>query len=126
MTTDEGLQAYVAAVRGLLAHGGFERTGNTADAKKWDIEHISAFLDAHDRPDARHTVHIAGSKGKGSTATMVEAILRAAGGHTLLEVSPDLHQARERISIDGDHIGYADFAAIAERLPRTPLPGELP
>jgi len=116
MTTDEGLQAYVGAVRRLLAHGGYERTGNTADAKKWDIDHIRAFLDAQGRPDRRHTVHIAGSKGKGSTATMVEAMLRAAGAHTLLEVSPDLHQARERISIDGAHIGYAEFAATAERL----------
>ena len=116
MTTDEGLQAYIASVRRLLAHGGYERTGDPADAKKWDIDHITAFLDAQGRPDRRQTVHIAGSKGKGSTATMVEAILRAAGAHTLLEVSPDLHQARERISIDGEHIGYAAFAATAERL----------
>ena len=116
MTSDSDFQAYIGAVRRLLDHGGFERTGNAAEAKKWDVDHIGAFLDAQDRPDARHTVHIAGSKGKGSTATMVESILRAAGAHTLLETSPDLHQSRERIAIDGEAIDHATFAAVADRL----------
>jgi dihydrofolate synthase/folylpolyglutamate synthase len=61
-------------------------------------------------------VHVAGSKGKGSTAAMVESILRAAGAHTLLMTSPDLHQARERVAIDGEPLDYARFAALAQRL----------
>ncbi len=116
MTTDTALEAYVAAVRRLLDHGGYERTGDPAEAKRWGIDHITAYLEAAGRPDARHTVHVAGSKGKGSTATMVESILRAAGAHTLLLTSPDLHQARERIAIDGEPIDHARFAAVAGRL----------
>ncbi|MEE8336951.1 MAG: Mur ligase family protein [Dehalococcoidia bacterium] len=116
MTSDADLKAYVSAVRRLLDHGGYERTGNVAEAKKWDIDHIVAFLAAQGRPDRRRTVHIAGSKGKGSTATIVESILRAAGAHTLLETSPDLHQSRERIAIDGTALDHAQFAAVAERL----------
>ena len=118
--TDADLSAYAAAMRRLLAHGGYERTGRAAEAKRWDIDHIVAFLDAHGRPDRRNAVHVAGSKGKGSVATITEAILREAirdaGGHTLLITSPDLHSARERIAIDGHPIDHATFARIAEAL----------
>ena len=116
MTTDAALEDYVAAVRRLLGHGGYERTGDAADARRWDIDHIGRYLDAAGRPDVRHTVHIAGSKGKGSTAAMAESILRAAGAHTLLLTSPDLHEARERIAIDGEPSGHAEFATTAARL----------
>ncbi|MCC6237662.1 MAG: hypothetical protein IT299_08825 [Dehalococcoidia bacterium] len=117
MTMDEaGLREYVEAVRALLAHGGFERTGNAAEAKKWDIAHITGYLEARGRPDRRHTVHVAGSKGKGSVSTVTESILRAAGKHTLLLTSPDLHQARERVAIDGAPIEYGAFARHARVL----------
>ena len=117
MSTDEpALRAYVSAVRRLLAHGGYERTGDPAAARRWGLDHVAAYLDGAGRPDARHTVHVAGSKGKGSTAAMVESILRAAGAHTLLLTSPDLHQSRERIAIDGEPIGHQQYAAVAERL----------
>lgn len=110
------VRVYGEAVQGLLSHGGFERTGNVQQAKKWDVDHITAWLDANGRPDRRHGVHVAGSKGKGSVSALTEAILRAAGAHTLLLTSPDLHSARERIAIDGAPIGYAEFARIAQRL----------
>jgi dihydrofolate synthase/folylpolyglutamate synthase len=47
---------------------------------------------------------------------MVESILRHGGAHTLLETSPDLHQARERIALDGGSIDEGAFADIATRL----------
>jgi dihydrofolate synthase/folylpolyglutamate synthase len=110
------LRAYAGAMRRLLGRGGYERTGDPAEARRFRIDHVSAYLDAHGRPDRRHTVHVAGSKGKGSTAAIVESILRAAGAHTLLLTSPDLHSARERVAIDGAPLGHAAFAAIVERL----------
>ncbi|MFN8639147.1 MAG: Mur ligase family protein [Dehalococcoidia bacterium] len=117
MTADEsGLRDYIEAVRGLLAHGGFERSGNAAEAAKWDIDHITRYLEAHGRPDARHTIHVAGSKGKGSVATLAASMLRAAGRHTLLLTSPDLHQSRERVAIDGAPIDYATYARHARTL----------
>lgn len=116
MQDTDALQAYVEAVRRLLDHGGFERTGDIAEARRWGRDHVSKLLDHLGRPDVRHTVHIAGSKGKGSTAAMVDSILRAAGAHSLLMTSPDLHQARERIAIDGAPLDYGRFAALTERL----------
>ena len=108
------LAAYAEAARDLLAHGGFERSGNAADAKKWDIAHIEAWLERRGRPDRRPTVHVAGSKGKGTISTLTEAILRAAGAHTLLLTSPDLHSARERIVIGGVPVDPAMFARLAQ------------
>ena len=110
------LAAYAEAVRGLLARGGYERSGDPQEAKRFRVRHIEAFLEAAGRPDRRRTVHIAGSKGKGSTAAMVEAQLRAAGAHTLLLTSPDLHQARERVRIGGDPLSHAAFARLAGAL----------
>jgi dihydrofolate synthase/folylpolyglutamate synthase len=116
MQDTEALHAYVEAVRRLLSHGGYERTGDLSEQRRWGRAHVSNLLDQLGRPDARHTVHVAGSKGKGSTAAMGESILRAAGAHTLLMTSPDLHQSRERIAIDGAPLDYARFAALADRL----------
>ncbi len=114
------LRAYGEAVRALLAHGGFERTGDVSLAKKWDIDHVVAWLESRGRPDRRHTVHVAGSKGKGSVATITAAILHAAGARTLLMTSPDLHAARERIAIDSAPIPPGDFARVAREVLEDP------
>ena len=47
-------------------------------------------------------IHIAGTKGKGSTATMVDAILSAANLKTGLYTSPHLNRLEERIRINGE------------------------
>ncbi len=47
------------------------------------------------------SIHIAGTKGKGSTASFCESIARAAGLHTGCYTSPHLIDLRERIRIDG-------------------------
>ena len=46
-------------------------------------------------------VHVAGTKGKGSTCAMVESILRHAGYTTGLYTSPHLVDVRERIRLNG-------------------------
>ncbi len=61
-------------------------------------------------------VHLAGTKGKGSTAVMIAAILRAAGRRVGLYTKPHLVDFRERIRIDDALIGEADFAAIMTEL----------
>lgn len=113
---DESVQAYVEAVRGLLGRGGFERTGDPQEAKRFRVTHIRDYLDRAGKPEERRTVHVAGSKGKGSTAAMVESILRAAGAHTLLLTSPDVHQSRERVRVDGEPLDHAAFARLAQAL----------
>ena len=116
MNEQAAIEAYVAAVRGLRARGGYERSGDPREAKRFRLTHIAGYLEAAGHPEHRRTVHVAGSKGKGSTAAMVESVLRAAGARTLLLTSPDVHQARERVRVDGEPLGYGAFAELGERL----------
>src|SRR5437660_11273801 len=58
------------------------------------------------------TVHVAGSKGKGSTCAMLASVLRHAGYRTGLFTSPHLTDVRERIQIDGELIGREQLAAL--------------
>ncbi len=58
-----------------------------------------------------HTVHVAGTKGKGSVAAMLERIARAAGYRTGLYTSPHLEDVRERIRVNGADIPRESFAS---------------
>ncbi len=61
-------------------------------------------------------VHVAGTKGKGSTSAMIERVLRAAGYRTALYTSPHLHDPRERLQVDGESISEEAFIGLVERL----------
>ena len=67
-------------------------------------------------------VHVAGTKGKGSTASFIASALRAAGYKTGLYTSPHLEDFRERIQIDGQQISVQDLVSLADEMrPRTEL-----
>ncbi len=53
-------------------------------------------------------VHIAGTNGKGSTASMTASILTQAGYRTALFTSPYIYRFHERLQIDGEQIADAD------------------
>ena len=68
------------------------------------MERLTALLD---NPQHRFkSIHIAGTKGKGSTAAMIASILRAAGYKTGLYTSPHLHTFRDRIFLRKVGGGY--------------------
>jgi dihydrofolate synthase/folylpolyglutamate synthase len=104
---------YVESLRFLYSLADFERSGRFADRP--DVAPMLALLAELDDPHlGRPTVHIAGSKGKGSVAAMVASVLQAAGLRTGLYTSPHLHRFPERIQIDGAPVSQADFAAGCE------------
>jgi dihydrofolate synthase/folylpolyglutamate synthase len=77
--------------------------------------------------DPQHSfvaVHVAGTKGKGSTSAMAESILRAHGLRTGLYTSPHLHTFRERIRCGGELIPEADVIRLLEKI--QPMLGEVP
>jgi dihydrofolate synthase/folylpolyglutamate synthase len=57
-------------------------------------------------------VHVAGTNGKGSTCAMTASILQAAGYRVGLMPKPHLMSYTERIQVDQQPIGEADFAAL--------------
>ena len=78
----------------------------------YSLRHVEELLKRMGDPQlAAKTVHIAGTKGKGSVAAMIAQVLSGSGYKTGLYTSPHLLNLRERISIDGSLISEVDFAA---------------
>ncbi len=94
----------------------YERTpAGAAAARLWNLDRMREMARAVGDPHAGlRCVHIAGTKGKGSTAAMAEAVLRAAGYRTGLYTSPHLISFRERIRLDGAPIGEGEVIGLVE------------
>jgi dihydrofolate synthase / folylpolyglutamate synthase len=110
---------YEHAVHSLLALGkelAAPRQPLLADApgariQKFGLENIRVLAERMGSPHRRvPCAHIAGTNGKGSTAAMLESILRAAGLSTGLFTSPHLERINERIQFDGQPISDDEFA----------------
>ena len=106
---------YGRAIQYLLSFTDFERSGRFQDRP--DVVPMLTLLHALGDPHlGRMTIHVAGSKGKGSVSAMIESVLRADGFRTGLYTSPHLHDYTERIRIDGKPISQADFARLVTEL----------
>jgi len=82
-----------------------------------DLSRVERLLADIGDPHARFpAVHIAGTKGKGSTAAMIESCLRAAGYRTGFYTSPHLHTFRERIQLAGRKIPREEVVALVEEI----------
>lgn len=66
--------------------------------------------------DALPIIHVAGTKGKGSTAAMTAAMLSAAGYRTGLYSSPHLDRIEERFAIDGEPCSATEFGELFEHV----------
>ncbi|HXG09046.1 MAG TPA: folylpolyglutamate synthase/dihydrofolate synthase family protein [Gemmataceae bacterium] len=75
--------------------------------------------------DGLRIVHVAGSKGKGSTAAMLAAVLQRAGRRTGLFTSPHLCRVEERIQVDGECIRPEELLVLLEEV-QAILPGPPP
>lgn len=108
---------YDEAVRNLLALGGELAAPRQPKVAKFDLRNITVLAEWLGSPHrAVPCAHIAGTNGKGSTAAMLESILRQAGLRTGLYTSPHLERINERIAVKGEQISDADFAAAFTRV----------
>jgi dihydrofolate synthase/folylpolyglutamate synthase len=91
-----------------------QRTPRLTDLK---LDRIRTLLGLLGNPqDQLRIVHVAGSKGKGSTSAMLESILRHAGYRTGLFTSPHLCQVEERIQVDARPIPPQALAALMNEI----------
>jgi dihydrofolate synthase/folylpolyglutamate synthase len=87
-----------------------QRSPVAADLK---LDRMRALLARLGDPQRRlRILHIAGSKGKGSTSAMLAAILGQAGYRTGLFTSPHLCRVEERFQIDGTSITEAELTTL--------------
>ena len=112
------MTSYLAAIDRVMGMVDYERPSAVpGERARYDLDRIGALLEALDSPHlGTPTVHIAGTKGKGSVAAMVASALDAAGYRPGLFTSPHLHTFRERIRIGSQLIPEEDFARLVEGL----------
>ncbi len=80
-------------------------------------DRMGPLMEALGQPQTRfQVVHIAGTKGKGSTSALCESMLHRLGYRTGLFTSPHLHTFRERIRVDQALIPAPALAALMGRL----------
>ncbi|MCC5878079.1 MAG: hypothetical protein JJU11_17815 [Candidatus Sumerlaeia bacterium] len=83
--------------------------------EEYGLDRFGAFLESLGSPQRHlHFIHIAGTKGKGSTAAFCESILRAAGFPTALYSSPHLEHFGERFRFNGSPWTSGEFESALE------------
>jgi len=110
--------SYDSALKYLGNRTNFERTRpNRVDPDTFKLERMRALAAAMGDPhrDVK-VVHVAGSKGKGSTVEMLAASLGACGYATGVFTSPHMVDVRERIRINDQLIGEDDFVRLLGRV----------
>lgn len=107
------IRTYNDALRFLNTFTDYERMTSGSMPRDHDLRRMRRLLSALGHPErAFLSIHIAGTKGKGSTAHLAEAILRQAGYRTGLYTSPHLVDMRERIRLDGIPVSTKEFARV--------------
>lgn len=121
MTHDSANGDYPTALQALWQRSAYDRgfisnpfAGD--DAADLGLRRTAALLHRLGRPQDRYgVVHVAGSKGKGSTTVFIASILQAAGFRVGRYTQPHLHSIRERIAVDDEPIAESAFAALTQR-----------
>jgi dihydrofolate synthase/folylpolyglutamate synthase len=107
-----------AALSFLYQRIDYERAASVPD--RWNglnLERMRDLLARLGNPERRlRAIHLAGTKGKGSTATMVSAILRSSGFRVGLYTSPHLQRLEERFVTDGDSCEEQDLVRLVDAI----------
>ncbi|MEX1095925.1 MAG: folylpolyglutamate synthase/dihydrofolate synthase family protein [Planctomycetales bacterium] len=126
------VRTYEQALEFLYGRIDYERAqADALSAGDFKLDRMARLLDLLGNPHERiPAVHVAGTKGKGSTAAMIASVLTAAGHRTGLFTSPHISAFEERMTVDGVSPGPEEVvdlvnrvAEAAERLDR--LPGQM-
>ena len=110
---------YQEAIANVLSLFDSERARVDGPRQKviYDLGRMEKFLERMGSPQCLvPTVHIAGTKGKGSTAAMCDAAFQAAGLGTGFYSSPHLHTFRERLRRDCELVSEEEFAGLVDYL----------
>ena len=108
---------YQEALAYIYSFTDFERGGSYTRDRSENLPRISRLLAQLGNPHQQYSsTLIAGTKGKGSTASLIENVLRHADVRTGLYTQPDLHTFRERMRINGHLISEEEVAALVPEI----------
>ncbi len=105
------IENYAQALSFLYDRINYEKIGHAPyTANHYRLDRMRQLLELLGRPQDRLTiVHVAGTKGKGTTATLIYECLRASGYRAGLYTSPHLLKLEERIQCDGQCCSQAEL-----------------
>ncbi len=104
---------YEEALRYLDSFVNYERCGSYDYNRSFRLDRMRRLASNLGNPQKYfNSIHIAGSKGKGSTSTIIYSILQSSGYKTGLYTSPHLASFRERVRIDDELIGEEDVSSL--------------
>ena len=108
----------LADVQALLdSRINYEADRQVSVERIFTLDRIVHCVAALGRPDrAFRTIHVTGTKGKGSVSRMLAALLRATGARVGLYTSPHIERLCERIDVDGAPVGERTFVAAFNEL----------
>lgn len=115
----EALHArHQAAVRYLYGRINYERLPSIPYSDRaFKLDRMQDLLDRLGNPGrTMRVVHVAGTKGKGSTSTIISSILRAAGQRVGLFTSPHLERIEERFVVNGAECSAGEFVDLVDTL----------
>ncbi len=114
---DNGEMDYQQALDYIYSFIDYESVHRPRDAVHYDMRRMDELLGRLGNPHLKaRTVHIAGSKGKGSVAAMMAVVLTAAGYTTGLYTSPHLHTFNERIRIGNELIPDDAIVSLVQKV----------
>ena len=117
MHTNVAITTFAEAQAYLYRRFDFERTMVAQAAIPFKLDRMQNLAARLGNPQqAIPAVHIAGTKGKGSTAAMTASILTAAKHKTGLFTSPHLENLRQRFQIDGKWCSELEFVKLVNQL----------
>ena len=95
----------------------FERSTHFPGHSAFHLERMSLLADRLGNVDkAVPTIHVAGTKGKGSTCALISSILTQAGYRVGLFTSPHLHSVCERIRVGLAPVSRQEYAALVQQV----------
>jgi dihydrofolate synthase/folylpolyglutamate synthase len=108
--------SYDEALSWLESHVDFERVAPNRQAVP-TLQPIRDTLAQFADPQGDYpSIHITGTNGKGTTTTLISALLRATGLRVGTFTSPDLHAVNERVAVNGESVDDESFIGLLERL----------
>lgn len=111
-------EAYQQALDYLYSFVDYSLTRNLRNLpEKFNLDRMRALMERLGNPHERYPViHVAGTKGKGSTAAMIAGALQAAGYRVGFYTSPHLIDFTERVQVNREQISRQALVAIVEQL----------
>ncbi len=124
-TRPRGIRSYRQAIDFLNSRTDYEKMVRVGyNHTNFNLSRMLRLLSGLGNPHKKiRTIHVAGTKGKGSTCHMVASMLQNSGYKTGLYVSPHIVELRERISINGELVSEADFTRLMAKI--APVVGRL-